>query len=114
MHDRVMADREATIQRVASLERDFARMVESTPAGNDDEHDPEGTTIAFERAQLVAVLEQARRHLMDLDDALDRMHENRYGTCESCGGPIGAARLDARPVARTCINCASVGSHAKQ
>ena len=73
----------------------------------DDEHDPEGATIAFERAQLAGLLESAGDHLASLDDALDRLREGRYGTCEVCGRPIDPARLAARPAARTCITCAS-------
>ena len=72
----------------------------------DDEHDPEGATIAFERAQLAGLLEAAQDHLGDLDEALGRLREGRYGTCENCGRPIGAGRLAARPAARTCIACA--------
>jgi DnaK suppressor protein len=37
---------------------------------------------------------------------LTRLDAGTYGTCEVCGEPIGTARLEARPAARTCINCA--------
>jgi DnaK suppressor protein len=73
----------------------------------DDEHDPEGTTIAFERAQVTALLERARRRVADLDDALLRLEAGDYGLCESCGGGIAPERLEARPSARTCMACAT-------
>jgi DnaK suppressor protein len=79
----------------------------SRDSNADDEHDPEGATIAFERAQLAAILRQASADLAEHDAALDRLTSGEYGTCERCGRPIGPARLEARPTARRCIACAS-------
>jgi RNA polymerase-binding transcription factor DksA len=45
--------------------------------------------------------------LTDVDDALAKLDNGTYGRCESCGGPIGDARLEAMPAARLCISCAS-------
>jgi RNA polymerase-binding transcription factor len=108
MAELLAAQRADTLQRLTELEREFAAILESSgAAGTDDEHDPEGATIAFERQHAAALLTQARQHLAQIDAAMLRLAEGRYGTCEYCGGPIGAARLTARPVATTCINCAS-------
>ena len=102
------AERAATLDRMAALRRDFDGIVDSTAlVATDDEHDPEGATIAFERAQLAALLGQAEQHLADLDQAVRRLDQGSYGRCERCGRPIAAARLAARPAARTCIRCAS-------
>ena len=102
------AQRADTLQRLTELEREFARILESSgAAGTDDEHDPEGATIAFERQHAAALLSQARQRLAQIDAAMLRLAEGRYGTCEDCGRPIGAARLAARPVAATCIDCAA-------
>jgi DnaK suppressor protein len=101
------ADRVETQARIETLSREYAGLVAaSTDANADDEHDPEGATIAFERAQLGAVLDQARRHLDDLDLALGRVAAGTYATCANCGRAISSARLTARPAARTCIACA--------
>ncbi|WP_244242213.1 TraR/DksA family transcriptional regulator [Nocardioides seonyuensis] len=82
-------------------------MAASRDTNADDEHDPEGATIAFERSQIGTLVRQARTHLAEVDAAMERLDAGSYGTCEQCGGPIGEARLEARPVARTCITCAS-------
>jgi RNA polymerase-binding transcription factor DksA len=101
------AEREAVRTQIASLDADFATIVEaSAEVATDDEHDPEGATIAFERAQVDAIRTQAILRLADLDHALHQLTEGTYGICESCGGRIGAERLEARPAARTCISCA--------
>ena len=102
------AERLDTLDRIAALSREFDGIVESSAGvATDDEHDPEGATIAFERAQLAALIDQARGHLAELDDALDRLRQGSYGRCERCGQPIAAGRLAARPAARTCITCAA-------
>ena len=89
------------------LTRDLARIVEASESSNaDDEHDPEGSTIAFERAQLTALLDAAHRRLADVDHVLERLEAGDDGACERCGSPIGAERLQARPAARLCIDCA--------
>ena len=108
LRDQLTAEREAVRAQIASLDADFATIVEaSAEVATDDEHDPEGATIAFERAQVDAIRTQAIRRLADLDHALEQLSQGRYGVCETCGGPIGAERLEARPSARTCISCAT-------
>jgi RNA polymerase-binding protein DksA len=102
------AGRAATLDRMAALRRDFDGIVDSSAlVATDDEHDPEGATIAFERQHTAALLDQARQHLAQIDAAMLRLADGSYGTCENCGRPIGAARLAARPVAATCIDCAA-------
>jgi DnaK suppressor protein len=95
-------------ERIQALEREFAGIAEAaSAAGTDDEHDPEGATLAFERQHTAALLDQARAQLIAVDDALRRLADGGYGTCERCGRPIGSERLDARPTATTCVTCAS-------
>ena len=108
IRDALDAERQDTLARMTALRREFDGIVESSAGvATDDEHDPEGATIAFERAQLAALLDQAASHLAELDQARHRLREGRYGWCERCGRPIAAERLTARPAARTCITCAA-------
>jgi DnaK suppressor protein len=103
----LLAERARVRQRIAALEREFAGIAEAASAGGtDDEHDPEGATLAFERQHTAALLEQAREQLAAADAALGRLDAGRYGVCERCGQPIGDDRLAARPAARTCVRCA--------
>jgi DnaK suppressor protein len=102
------AERASTTDQIADLTRDFDGIVAASASSNaDDEHDPEGATIAFERSQVAALLRQARGRLEDLDRALAQLRAGTYGVCERCGGPIAPERLAARPAARTCITCAA-------
>jgi RNA polymerase-binding transcription factor DksA len=103
--------RRETLAQIAALTREFDEVVAASRSSNaDDEHDPEGATIAFERQQVAALLEQAGRRLADVDEALARAAAGDFGTCADCGGPIAPERLAARPHARTCITCASAGA----
>lgn len=107
---RLNSARGQTAAQVVQLEREFAAIVASASdgsAGGDDEHDPEGATVAFERQHVAALLDQARAHLAALDAALGKLAAGRYETCDGCGGPIGDERLAARPAALTCIRCAA-------
>src|SRR5689334_22453082 len=102
------AERVSVLERLAGLERELAAIIESSrSAGTDDEHDPEGATVAFERQHLAALVSQARGHLAQIDAAMLRLAGGSYGTCERCGQPIGEERLAARPVTTLCITCAS-------
>jgi RNA polymerase-binding transcription factor DksA len=101
-------ERAHTEQRLAALQSDYAGMVDASRDTNaDDEHDPEGATIAFERSQVGALVRQAQEHLAEVERALQRVEDGSYGTCERCGQPVAAARLEVRPTARTCVACAS-------
>src|SRR3712207_1818971 len=90
--------------QVAALEAQFASLVAASEDSNaDDEHDPEGATIGFERAQLTAVLDAARERLRELDLALARAGSDAYGVCERCGSAIGDERRAPLPATRLCI-----------
>lgn len=103
--------RQRALRRRDALRCDFDDMVErSSDASRDDEHDPEGATIAFERAQVTALLTAAEQELTDLDRALKRVRAGTHDRCERCGDEVPAERLRARPATRTCVGCAPTGT----
>ena len=105
---RLAEEREQTLERLSSLTGDYDSVVAASLDTNaDDEHDPEGATIAFERSQIGSLVRQVEHHLAEVDAAIARLDAGTYGVCERCGSPIGAERLEALPAARTCIRCAS-------
>jgi RNA polymerase-binding transcription factor len=108
VRSRLATERQRALQRLAGLTQDFEAMVAASRDTNaDDEHDPEGATIAFERSQVDALVRQAQHQLDEVEAAHQRLAAGTYGVCEVCAAPIGAARLEARPTARRCIRCAA-------
>lgn len=99
--------REATRRRVANLTAGFDAIVEAASGvATDDEHDPEGHTIAWERQQIAALIDEARRTLTAIDEAEQRIDDASYGACTACGRDIAVERLDALPATPTCVSCA--------
>ncbi|MEV6643773.1 TraR/DksA C4-type zinc finger protein [Amycolatopsis sp. NPDC051371] len=100
--------RAETARLAAALARQRDEIVAASEfTSGDDEHDPEGVTIAFERAQVQALLRQAQDDLTALARAAERVLAGVYEVCERCGGPIAEGRLTALPATRICITCAN-------
>ena len=103
----LLADERARTEvRLAALRSDFAGMVAASESSNaDDEHDPEGATIAFERSQVDALLRAAERQLVEVDAAVARVHDGTYGVCSVLVRrfPPGGSRpgRPPRPASRT-------------
>lgn len=96
--------------RVAEFEATVASIVRSRGDDTDDEHDPDGTTLSWERALHAGTVETARVHLAEIDAAITRLRNGWDGSCAACGKPIAQERLAVRPSANRCVTCASQGS----
>jgi DnaK suppressor protein len=87
----LLAERAGVVRREAALDREFTQLADAASAGGtDDEHDPEGATLAFERQHTAALLDQAREQVAAIDAGPERLDAGRYGLCGRCGQPIGA------------------------
>ena len=101
-------ERDRKLALLPALRRDITSVNAARLDSNvDDEHDPEGTTIAFELSQASALLEQSRASQLQIDAALARMDEGTYGICAVCATPVPEDRLEARPWTAYCIAHAS-------
>jgi DnaK suppressor protein len=107
---RALLARQSDLQsHLADLKRELSAIISASADANaDDEHDPEGATIAFERSQLAALIASALAEQGEVDRALARSADDDFGRCERCGQPIAAQRLAARPAARFCVVCAAL------
>ncbi|MCR4512964.1 TraR/DksA C4-type zinc finger protein [Aeromicrobium sp. 50.2.37] len=101
-------ERRSLLCAIAVRDADVAGIVAAREGSNvDDEHDPEGSTIAFERTQADHAAANARRRLLAVEAALGRLDDGTYGVCEVCGEPIAEGRLEALPATTRCVRCAS-------
>jgi DnaK suppressor protein len=104
---RIAAARTDATTRSAALAAQIEALAEQQAlTTHDDEHDPEGVTIGFERAQILGLLAGAREEIAALDRAASRLRAGTYGRCLTCGYEIPDARLEALPAAETCLDCA--------
>jgi DnaK suppressor protein len=68
----------------------------------------DGTTEAVERLNRVGTARELSTMLEDVDRALRKIDEGTYGICDRCGRLIPQPRLEARPWATLCVDCASL------
>jgi len=66
--------------------------------------DPSARWIDYEAAA-EPLPPAAIRELTEIEAALGRIADGRYGTCLACGGPMGLQRIRAIPEARYCVGC---------
>lgn len=96
--------RAEALARLDGLRASKTDLVDAARDSNvDDEHDPEGATIAFERAQVDALAADVARRLAEIEAAEARLAAGTYGLCVVGGEPIDEERLAARPTATTCV-----------
>lgn len=101
---RLAAERARAEARLAHLQRERDEIVQTVQLDvPDDEHDPDGATLAWEREQLAALIQAERRRIAAVDDALERLEQGAYGTCTDCGEDIAPGRMEVRPFATQCV-----------
>lgn len=79
------------------------RLGDSVSDAGDDQADVGAKT--YEREHELSLTYNARDLLAQSERALARIEAGTYGSCESCGQPIGKARLKAFPRATLCVSC---------
>ncbi|MGI6550308.1 MAG: TraR/DksA C4-type zinc finger protein [Syntrophomonadales bacterium] len=71
-----------------------------------DQHSGDLGSETFEREKDAGLQEMLEARLTQVNDALNRLSDGRYGICERCGQPIDPRRLERLPSASLCISCA--------
>jgi DnaK suppressor protein len=89
---------------VATLQSSIADVLRDSGDGAGDDQADTGSK-AFEREQEMTLLANTRESLFQTQHALRRISDGSYGSCESCGQPIGKLRLQAFPRATQCVSC---------
>ncbi|MBS1795371.1 MAG: TraR/DksA family transcriptional regulator [Acidobacteria bacterium] len=74
----------------------------------DDSETPDPVDLAvrnYSKNVMLAVSENESRQLLLINEAIERIDNEEYGSCQNCENPINPKRLDAIPWARYCLNC---------
>ncbi len=67
----------------------------------------DSSQVTAERGEAETLAAKLQEALVEVELALGKLDTSAFGDCESCNKPIGAPRLEAKPAARYCIECAS-------
>jgi DnaK suppressor protein len=87
-----------------SLQAGLDEVIRDSAAGSgDDQADSGAKTFGREHEQ--ALRDRVADAMDQTERAIARVDDGTYGNCESCGEPIGAARLEAYPRATLCVAC---------
>jgi RNA polymerase-binding transcription factor DksA len=73
-----------------------------------DQNFADTSQVTAERGEVDVLVGTLKETLVQVEDALRKLDQGTYGACERCGEAIAPARLEAKPEARRCINCASL------
>lgn len=63
--------------------------------------------VELDRSRLLRFKDRERKLIRKIEMALKRIEDGSYGNCENCGATIEQQRLEARPMAELCIDCAT-------
>jgi len=77
------------------------------------DYDPnfaDSSQVTAERGENEALVNKLVEGLAEVEHALEKIDGDDYGLCEQCGKEIAPARLEARPEARYCIDCAATAA----
>jgi RNA polymerase-binding protein DksA len=99
-------ERAAAIEQLRTFGADPHSEKVDRIAGIDDNF-ADSAAATTERGEVLALIDQTRERLAAVEEALARMDDGTYGSCANCGRPIPEARLEARPLAVLCVDCAS-------
>ena len=104
MKKELLAQRKTILESLAGQSDEMKELVKTVESG--DEADV--ASDAIDRTLLTALGTQYAKKLQAIDNALDRIHQGKYGRCLKCGKEIPEERLEAVPWAAMCVPCASV------
>lgn len=86
------------------IEKEMVGMERTPELGDDIDPDIE-TQETQEFDNQLSVAQVLKHRLMEVRDALQRIDENKYGSCEKCGAEISEDILEIVPESRLCKNC---------
>lgn len=70
-----------------------------------DQHPADVADMTMQREVDYTIKGIVQEEAEQVQEAIERRADGRYGVCESCDRPIGKERLEARPQATLCIDC---------
>lgn len=110
MRDLLLQRREEIVRNLASNNDDFKEIVE----GGDPKDFGDIVTTNVDRKMLEFMSEKEMKRMQQIDSALVRIEQNKYGVCIKCSKKIPEDRLRAIPYALMCVECQSLNERKKR
>ena len=107
IRERLLTERGRVASAIAYLEKENPGSLEEGTGEltTSDNHIGDVASETYDREMDYTLAENDELVLRQIDAALERLDDGTYGTCRTCGNPIGEERLEARPWADQCIDC---------
>lgn len=93
--------------RDIEAEREEVRLTETSSDRSPDPNTAEGGSLAFEMEKELSLWQNSQDILSKIQEAVARIEEGTYGSCDHCGTAIPVARLDALPYTKLCVDCSA-------
>jgi DnaK suppressor protein len=103
---RLIEERARVLSDLEYTEEEIAELQQQTASEHQDEGIGGGASFTLDREIDRALDDNAERALAAIEAALGRIEDGTYGLCTNCGKPISPGRLEARPYAGHCLECA--------
>ena len=103
MKTKLMEQKKTLLDSLADQSEDMKNLVKTVDSG--DEADVAADVI--DRQLMTSIGTQDAIRLQQIENALDRINQDKYGRCIKCGKEIPEERLEVLPYALMCIQCAS-------
>lgn len=103
MKAKLLEQKKTLLDSLADQSEDMKNLVKTVESG--DEADVAADVI--DRQLLTSIGTQDAIRLQQIENALDRINQDKYGRCIKCGKEIPEERLEVLPYALMCIQCAS-------
>jgi DnaK suppressor protein len=100
-HDLLLARRQDLLEEAERTVNGMTHVRDNFPDPTDR------ASLETNRNAMLRIRDRERKLISKIDEALQRIEDESYGLCESCGGRISIDRLKARPVTTLCIDCKS-------
>jgi DnaK suppressor protein len=110
----LMGERQRLVEELATARAEAGVTTPDTTLSEFErygQHPSELAADTLEREVELSIERDLAAQIDDVDDALRRLDQGRYGLCEVCGQPIGADRLVAMPAARRCVADQTFAEH---
>jgi len=105
--DMLQTERARVAAAIQNLKNENPGSIEDeTGDETQDQHLGDTATAMHDRELDYTLADNEEQVLAEIDAALARIDAGTYGTCTNCGKPIAEDRLEARPWAGLCIDCA--------